>query len=228
MYSSGTTGGSAPKGIVTSKAAWGVSNANPGARLGFTRAGGGVAQFVEHARQLKPSFVLGMATLWSDLYEWHVAALNLALQQSLRERWPDVDIPIDSPEWSRITSAFLATRRGGAIRVRLLRQSRQDLGGCLQVVATGGSRTPSEVLKFMAHVLQEGCASVKDCYGSTEFPGISTNGIVAEDVELKLEEAAETKGGGRADNDAGSGSGGCGERGGGCTAYVDAGGSSGG
>eukprot|EP00854_Cymbomonas_tetramitiformis_P002697 gene2697-3471_t len=184
MYSSGTTGGSAPKGIVTSKAAWGVSNANPGpfgsisdtrlrcgishmslahgadrgvawfatfagARLGFTRAGGGVAQFVEHARQLKPSFVLGMATLWSDLYEWHVAALNLALQQSLRERWPDVDIPIDSPEWSRITSAFLATRRGGAIRVRLLRQSRQDLGGCLQVVATGGSRTPSEVLKFM-------------------------------------------------------------------------------
>lgn len=50
----------------------------------------------------------------------------------------------------------------------------------------GGSRTPEAVRRFMFFLLEDGSNGVTDSYGSTEFPGIASNGEIAPDVELKL------------------------------------------
>ena len=78
------------------------------------------------------------------------------------------------------------TREGGWARKQLLDVARREMGACLKSAATGGSSTPEVVREFMRHLLEDGANGVVDSYGSTEFPGISNNGVVAESVELKL------------------------------------------
>ena len=92
------------------------------------------------------------------------------------------------PIWLQLRNAMLLTRKGGAIRHRLLLAAQEELGGRLGRVATGGSHTPAPVRRFMAFMLESGSSTnIHDAYGSTEFPGIATNGIISESVELKLE-----------------------------------------
>ena len=89
--------------------------------------------------------------------------------------------------WDQLRTSLLETRVGGALRVDLLNNARAEMGSCLLMVATGGSSTPKLVREFMASMLTEGNATrVKDAYGLTEFPGISTNGEISENVELRL------------------------------------------
>ncbi len=89
--------------------------------------------------------------------------------------------------WDQLRAALLSTRRGGAVLQSLLNVARTELGGSLQLAATGGSLTPRAVRAFMAHLLSDGNETrVKDSYGMTEFPGISSNGEIAADVDLKL------------------------------------------
>ena len=61
-----------------------------------------------------------------------------------------------------------------------------ELTRLLHLCFQGGSRTPSAVRLFIFFLLEEGSNGVTDSYGSTEFPGISSNGEIAPDVELKL------------------------------------------
>jgi long-subunit acyl-CoA synthetase (AMP-forming) len=102
-----------------------------------------------------------------------------------------------SPEWAACRAAFIATRRGGALRRELLSGCRAALGGCLLKAATGGSATPSRVRVFMAQLLADGNATnVLDAYGATEFPGIACNGVVSPDVELRLDPVPAAAGAG--------------------------------
>jgi long-subunit acyl-CoA synthetase (AMP-forming) len=77
---------------------------------------------------------------------------------------------------------------------RLLREARAQLGGRVFSPVTGGARTPEEVLRTMNDALTQAWSSgdaatgrAKDAYGATEFPGISVNGELNVDVEIKLE-----------------------------------------
>ena len=83
--------------------------------------------------------------------------------------------------------AFLRTREGQEIENVIVNKYRELLGGNLLVVVTGGACTPTPVKHFLNGILADGndCRAV-DSYGSTEFPGISSNGEVADNVELKL------------------------------------------
>ena len=93
-----------------------------------------------------------------------------------------------SAEWAACRAAFVKTRRGGALRRRLLLLCRRSLGGCLLKAATGGAVTPASVLAFMSSLLAEGnSTNVVDAYGATEFPGIASNGVIADDVEVRLD-----------------------------------------
>ena len=93
-----------------------------------------------------------------------------------------------APIWAELRQRLLSCREGGAIRKRLLDSARDELGGSLMECATGGSHTPESVQHFMSFMLEEKCARmVKDAYGATEFPGISANGIIAANVELRLD-----------------------------------------
>lgn len=61
-----------------------------------------------------------------------------------------------------------------------------ELAQLLCLCFQGGSRTPAAVRLFIFFLLEEGSNGVTDSYGSTEFPGIASNGEIAPDVELKL------------------------------------------
>ena len=66
----------------------------------------------------------------------------------------------------------------------VLAECRSALGGRLAVAGTGGAATAAEVLRFVRRALPG--AQVVDAYGTTEVPGISTNGVVSPDVEVRL------------------------------------------
>jgi long-subunit acyl-CoA synthetase (AMP-forming) len=92
-----------------------------------------------------------------------------------------------SPRWPQLRLAVVRTRRGGGVVKQHLDALRSQLGGCLRLVVTGGSRTPSNVREWMSWLLEEGNETrVVDSYGATEFPGISNNGVVNEGVEVRL------------------------------------------
>jgi long-subunit acyl-CoA synthetase (AMP-forming) len=65
-------------------------------------------------------------------------------------------------EWQALRDAFLATRKGGALLRRTLDETRSAVGGCLRSAATGGSRTPAAVRRFMFFLLEEGSNGVTD------------------------------------------------------------------
>jgi long-subunit acyl-CoA synthetase (AMP-forming) len=156
---------------------------------------------------LEPTFFLGMATFWSTLHGRHLTSLNdkvdAALGTWLREDGEFGEMFAleeegtegaltavkEGASWQELRDAYLSTRTGGALRKRELNSVRADLGGSLQMLATGGSHTPAPVLYFMSFLLgAEGNETrVTDAYGSTEFPGITSNGQIAEGVEMKLE-----------------------------------------
>lgn len=68
-------------------------------------------------------------------------------------------------------------------------ECRAALGGRLAVAATGGAATDAAVLRFVRRLLPD--AQVVDAYGTTEVPGISTDGVVAADVEVRLADVPE-------------------------------------
>mmetsp|Transcript_30395 Transcript_30395/g.91143 ORF Transcript_30395/g.91143 Transcript_30395/m.91143 type:complete len:1957 (+) Transcript_30395:98-5968(+) len=171
--------------------------------VGFARPESDLDGCLEDMRALRPTFLLGFAGFWVALHARHEARLHheadgidAALIAKLcgraRAAVDAGDLAMATlqkqPLWHELRTAFLSTREGGAIRAQKLHEARAELGACLVRAATGGSHTPHAVREFMAFMLQSGSADsgVLDAYGSTEFPGISVNGVVAESVELKL------------------------------------------
>jgi long-subunit acyl-CoA synthetase (AMP-forming) len=63
------------------------------------------------------------------------------------------------------------------------------LGNRIQIVATGGSFISPEVFDFLKLKFQN--SIVLNAYGSTEAPGISTNGILSEGCLLRLKDIPE-------------------------------------
>jgi long-subunit acyl-CoA synthetase (AMP-forming) len=89
--------------------------------------------------------------------------------------------------WPDLVDAWLITREGGVANAECLAASKASLGGEILIAATGGSHTSDEVMEFISHCLVGGNAGrVNNSYGSTEFPGISQNGIIGSQLDLEL------------------------------------------
>lgn len=91
--------------------------------------------------------------------------------------WPSV------APWRRLVAQV--ARQTGAWDA-LVAETRQQMGGRLFWGFTGGAVTATEVKEWMRTVLFEGEQKVKDSYGATEFPGITTNGEINASVDLEL------------------------------------------
>ena len=162
-------------------------------RVGFVQQADLSPGFFEDMQALRPTWFLGMSYLWQDLYSMHQRRLLPRLQALLAARLPGADgaataacLQAQRPLlWDELVAALLRTRAGMLAQKAELDTSKRLMGGSLAFGATGGSHTPPEVKEFVAALLPTaGCLS--DSYGSTEFPGISNNGVIGADVELKL------------------------------------------
>ena len=163
-----------------------------GGRLGMVHAEEGTEEFFSALREVQPTFLLGMSCMWQDMYSRHVALLQPMLDQALTQRFVDPALAESLRErrpdrWTELRAALLATRSGSALEVQCLKVAREQLGGKLVIAATGGSHTPSVVKDFIRNCMSDGNEDgLHDSYGSTEFPGISRNGEISGEVELKL------------------------------------------
>jgi long-chain acyl-CoA synthetase len=164
-----------------------------GGRLGMVQADEGTDDFFAALREVQPTFLLGMSCMWQDMHSRHLLLLQPMLDQALTERFLDPALASTVREmlpdlWAELRTAVLLTRRGAALEGRCLKVARDQLGGKLVIAATGGSHTPAGVKDFIRSCMSDGNeAGVHDSYGSTEFPGISRNGEISGEIELKLE-----------------------------------------
>eukprot|EP01060_Flectonema_neradi_P006437 TRINITY_DN1434_c0_g1_i4.p1 TRINITY_DN1434_c0_g1~~TRINITY_DN1434_c0_g1_i4.p1 ORF type:complete len:1544 (+),score=254.47 TRINITY_DN1434_c0_g1_i4:210-4634(+) len=214
MYSSGTSG--TPKAVATPKKTWRVTNCNPGPLASIsspsdrrtvsymslahgadrgicwlTSMAGGCVSFTTYPEctpgyysqlsLIKPTFFLGMSCTWQNIYSAYEKDLSVAVEEYLASTFGVANADAEVKE------SFLKTRQGQEIANVVVNNYRSLLGGNLLVVVTGGACTPEPVKEFLNSILADGnnCRAV-DSYGSTEFPGISSNGEIADNVELKL------------------------------------------
>jgi hypothetical protein len=128
-----------------------------------------------------------MATFWATLYGRHLTSLHAKTDQHLdqyvrAEQALELSFGTEceateaalaqlkltmQPLWQELRDAYLSTRAGGALRKRELNKMRDELGGALQLCATGGSHTPAPVRYFMSFMMgAEGNETrVTDAYG---------------------------------------------------------------
>eukprot|EP01062_Namystynia_karyoxenos_P042642 TRINITY_DN31212_c0_g1_i1.p1 TRINITY_DN31212_c0_g1~~TRINITY_DN31212_c0_g1_i1.p1 ORF type:complete len:1534 (+),score=283.66 TRINITY_DN31212_c0_g1_i1:77-4603(+) len=181
-----------------------------GGCCGIISGAEGSTEFIADMQQLRPTFFLGMASFWQDRYAAHMKRLHNGdpdsglggVDAALADWFGEGAMLLkDSPEWEKLRRSFLETRQGAALELRHLRNAAAELGGALHMVITGGAPTPPSVKAFMGCCLEGGDDSaptapdgmtVIDSYGATEFPGISRNGIVQDDVELRLDPVVRT------------------------------------
>ena len=163
-----------------------------GGRVGFCRGEDGAtghAALLDDMRQVKPTFLLAFPNLWTDLYAMHKKKLDAAADALLLNS-PFLDLVTPEttsaalrglPAWDSLRSALLATRRGGVLRLRLLRLAREAMGNSLIIGVTGGSFTGSDVMRFISDIMTTGNeVRVVNSYGASEFPGIASATLASE------------------------------------------------
>eukprot|EP01064_Diplonema_japonicum_P022536 TRINITY_DN3246_c3_g1_i1.p1 TRINITY_DN3246_c3_g1~~TRINITY_DN3246_c3_g1_i1.p1 ORF type:complete len:1703 (+),score=316.86 TRINITY_DN3246_c3_g1_i1:64-5109(+) len=162
----------------------------------FTAMSGGCTGFITYPEWspgffmqfqcLRPTFFLGMSCTWQDLYalylKEYIPLADEHLQASLSSASHDT-LSI----WPSVRASFAKTRKGIELNNVVMNRMRAMLGNSLLIAVTGGGPTSPDVFSFITECLLEGNeCRVIDSYGSTEFPGISSNGVVSSEVELKL------------------------------------------
>ena len=176
-----------------------------GGTVSFVTASEGSDAFYEQLQAVRPTFFLAMACSWQDLYARYRARLRDRLADIFSETYgldwralrctveaaaasaasaPAADV---AAQMQSVEREFLGTKTGCAAVEDVSSHFRALLGDCLMIGVTGGGPTPPDVFEFVSRCLSDGneCRAV-DSYGSTEFPGISNNGEVSPEVEMKL------------------------------------------
>ncbi|KNC49765.1 ACS4 protein [Thecamonas trahens ATCC 50062] len=210
MYSSGTSG--APKGIPVSAARWkndalhgGIGQCTDKVAVSYMPLAHGADRdfddLLEDMRAVRPRFMLGLSHFWNRVYDSYradlaarvvpdphfAAALAAAAPSAALE-----DVASSAAVHELVDAAVAKTRWGKAHEIRAHAALRAALGGELIFVVTGGAHTSDKVKALMAHVLVPGNEErVHDAYGTTEFPGISVNGALSPDVDVRLVDVPE-------------------------------------
>ena len=186
-----------------------------GGRICFISANSPHTQIIHSASLIQPCFFLGMSHFWNRTYVDFHNILNKYFLQVIKDKSSplildaiknsglditDSDLYNLLPEnenWPKV-AGILGSLTGK--KEELLEEVREKwMGGRVAVPITGGAHTSDAVLTWMNEVFaprtsaganQDG-SKVKNSYGATEFPGISSNGEINFDIDIKLVDVPE-------------------------------------
>lgn len=218
IYSSGTTG--SPKGLPVTRKRW-IYDAEHGpfqegersVCLSFSslahgmdrgivwqllHVGGQIAfarndfeGILQDAKTIEPSLIMSMPHLWNDLYHKYKDVIQKLIVEYLEK----VE-KITSPSQNLIdllVNCCEEENQKNPIITDILKEAKETIlnsvGTKCKVIGTGGSSISDQVLHFLKDIFKE--AQIFNAYGTTEVPGISTNGRISDNIELKLVDCPE-------------------------------------
>jgi long-chain acyl-CoA synthetase len=213
VYSSGTT--NQPKGLIVTRIKWlkdaEASNFNRFGKMGISfnalahamdrgiiwqavysgaailfSNGGDFSIFLEDCQKVSPGIIVGFPHIWNRLY--------VEFKNRIRRLYVEL-LGIPNPNPRVIEVLFEATMEHfknplvNEIEAKALDEYSKILGKNLKLIGTGGAFTGVDVINFLHRIYPN--TMVIDSYGTTEVPGISSNGNINPDVEVKLIDAPE-------------------------------------
>lgn len=175
-----------------------------GGRVGFARSGD-YANLTEDIRLINPGVFVSMPNLWNRLYDDYRRRIRqLAAAKICGMLLPGSAAGDDDAvtKLGMVLDVFetLATTVGrdklaaeypivNEVRTAAMEEARGFLGKNIKVIGTGGDFTSDSVMEFLRECYAG--ANVVNSYGTTEVPGISSNGVINEAIEVKLVDAPE-------------------------------------
>lgn len=173
-----------------------------GGRVGFARSGD-YTDLNEDIRLINPGVFVSMPNIWNRLYDEYKRRIRQLIADKLCEM---LGVQSDESAFSKLgkvldTFEAMATNVKpdelaskypfvSEIRSAAMKEARGFLGKNISVIGTGGDFTSDEVMDFLRECYPG--AMVVNSYGTTEVPGISSNGIINNSVvEVKLIDAPD-------------------------------------
>lgn len=159
-----------------------------GGKIAFARSD--LNGLLEDAQEIEPSFLMSMPHLWNYLYSYY----NNLIEKLIVEYFQKVE-KITNPSKELIDLLVLncEQKQENRIVTNILKEAKETvskmIGTKCTIIGTGGSVTSEPVLDFLREIFDN--ATVINTYGTTEVPGISNNGRIASNIELKLVDSPE-------------------------------------
>lgn len=133
---------------------------------------------------------MSMPHFWNDLYYDYKQHIQKLIVDYLKSEEKVAD---PSQQLIDLIYSCCESKSDSPIVKTILKEAnekiKRSIGTKCEVIGTGGSSISDQVLNFLKETFPE--AKVVDSYGTTEVPGISTNGQISANVELRLVDCPE-------------------------------------
>ncbi|KAK8847778.1 hypothetical protein M9Y10_018809 [Tritrichomonas musculus] len=146
---------------------------------------------LQDAKTIEPSLIMLMPHLWNDLYHKYKEVIQKLIVGYL-EKVEKITSPSQNLIDLLVNCCEEETQKNPII-TDILKEAKtiilNSIGTKCKVIGTGGSSISDQVLHFLKDIFKE--AQNFNAYGTTEVPGISTNGRISDNIELKLVDCPE-------------------------------------
>ena len=150
---------------------------------------------------VKPTFFLALSHFWSRVYLDYRKELSRRTMDRISCTYQKIKEYNESKVSSTLPNSPLLDSFANFFDIRsdVIEEIREVwFGGRIFTPVTGGAHTSELVLNWMKEVFapkttsgEEQGSRVQNAYGSTEFTGISVNGEISQNIELKLIDVPE-------------------------------------
>lgn len=151
----------------------------------FAISRGDHESILEDAQVIEPSLIMSMPHFWNDLYYDYKQILQNLIIRYLKNI---EKVPNPSQELVDLLFSCCENKSDNPIISGILNEAREkitkSIGTKCEVIGTGGSSISDQVLDFLKEFFAN--SQIINSYGTTEVPGISSNGEISKNIEFKL------------------------------------------